>query len=116
MHIISQRSNNNKMMQKKQAIKQQKRKIYKDIKAVSTGEGLSLNTKMNVITLGAFILSIISYTVYNVWSINIALSLAITFCTITYHFLMRLAVGYAFDALMNNRADYSKKWYQSATW
>ena len=39
------------------------------------------------------------------------LTLAITFTTIAYHFNFRLVVGWAFNAIMHNRADYTKKWY-----
>lgn len=39
------------------------------------------------------------------------LSLAITFGTFSYHFVMRLLVGLAFHAAMHNRADYRKRWY-----
>lgn len=39
-------------------------------------------------------------------------SLAITFATISYHFWMRLMVGYLVNKGMDNRADYTKKRYQ----
>jgi len=38
--------------------------------------------------------------------------MAITFGAIAYHFGMRLAVGYIFDRCMNNKADYTHRWYQ----
>ena len=38
-------------------------------------------------------------------------SLAITFGTIAYHFIIRLLIGTIFDFIMNNRADVTKKWY-----
>lgn len=44
------------------------------------------------------------------------LTLAITFGTVFYHFGMRLAVGYAFNKLMNNKADVSKSWYRLRKW
>lgn len=44
------------------------------------------------------------------------LAAAITFLTTTYHFLMRLAVGFIFDRIMDNKADYTKGWYQCRTW
>ena len=40
------------------------------------------------------------------------LSLAITFGTIAYHFLMRLAVGHVIDRIMQNQADYTHPWFQ----
>lgn len=39
------------------------------------------------------------------------LSLAITFGTVSYHLVMRLLVGGAFQAMMQNRADLCKRWY-----
>lgn len=40
------------------------------------------------------------------------LSLAITFGTVSYHLVMRLLVGGAFQAMMQNRADLCKRWYR----
>ena len=36
----------------------------------------------------------------------------ITFGTFFYHFAMRLAVGYGINAIMKNKADLRKRWYQ----
>lgn len=44
------------------------------------------------------------------------LSMAITLGTILYHFVMRLLVGYMYNKIMNNKADYTKKWYQLKPW
>ncbi|HIY00608.1 MAG TPA: hypothetical protein IAA26_01980 [Candidatus Blautia faecipullorum] len=44
------------------------------------------------------------------------LAAAITFLTTAYHFLMRLAVGFMFDRIMANKADYTKRWYQCKAW
>jgi len=43
---------------------------------------------------------------------DVFFTIAITFGTTAYHFLMRLAVGYAVDAVMHNSADYTKIWFQ----
>ena len=43
---------------------------------------------------------------------DILFSLAITFGTIAYHFAMRLLVGGIVNMIMDNKADYNKKWYQ----
>ena len=40
------------------------------------------------------------------------LSLAITFGTASYHLVMRLLVGGAFQAVMQNHADLRKRWYR----
>ncbi len=39
-------------------------------------------------------------------------SLAITFGTIAYHFVMRILVGGIINTIMRNKADYNKKWYR----
>lgn len=43
---------------------------------------------------------------------NVLLSLAITCGTIAYHVVMRLLVGGVFSAVMGNKADCGKRWYQ----
>lgn len=43
---------------------------------------------------------------------GVFLSLAITFGTTSYHFVMRLFVGFIVNMIMHNRADYHKKWFQ----
>ncbi len=53
------------------------------------------------------------------YSINknvLFLSLTLTFFTTAYHFWMRLIVGYTFNILMKNKADYTKNWYQIHNW
>ena len=44
------------------------------------------------------------------------LSAAITFGTVAFHFLARLAVGLCYDRWMNNRGDWEKGWYQPRPW
>lgn len=48
------------------------------------------------------------------YDIELAEVLAITFGTTAYHLLMRLLVGWIFDKLMHNKANYHKKWYQQS--
>ena len=43
---------------------------------------------------------------------DVLFSLAITFGTIAYHFVMRILVGGIVNTIMCNKADYSKKWYR----
>ncbi len=50
--------------------------------------------------------------IYQYSSNGVILSMAITFGTIGYHFLMRLAVGYIINGLFHNQFDYNKKWFQ----
>ncbi len=40
------------------------------------------------------------------------LTLAITFGTFAYHFIMRLLIGLIFNTVMRNHADYTRRWYQ----
>ncbi len=49
---------------------------------------------------------------YKLTSVEILLSLAITFGTIAYHLTMRLLVGLVFDIVMKNKADCQKRWYR----
>lgn len=60
-----------------------------------------------------FVVLTIIFALINQFTPNTALlSIAITFGTISYHFLMRLAVGYVIDAIFHNRVDYNKKWFR----
>ena len=43
---------------------------------------------------------------------NAILTLAITFGTISYHFIMRLLTGRIINLLLHNRVDYRKRWFQ----
>lgn len=58
------------------------------------------------------VLTIIFAWIYQCHPNAVMLSMAITFGTISYHFLMRLAVGYAVDGIFHNRFDYNGKWFQ----
>ena len=49
---------------------------------------------------------------YRATSGGIWLSLAITCGTVAYHIIMRLLVGLAFNTGMQNRANYTSRWYQ----
>ena len=49
---------------------------------------------------------------YRATSGGVWLSLAITCGTVAYHIIMRLLVGLAFNAGMQNRENYTSRWYQ----
>ena len=49
---------------------------------------------------------------YRETAYGVFLSLAITFGTTSYHVVMRLLVGLTFCVVMQNKADYKKRWYQ----
>ena len=57
---------------------------------------------------GTLLLSVL----YRATSGGVWLSLAITCGTVAYHIIMRLLVGLAFSAGMQNRANYTSRWYQ----
>ncbi len=62
---------------------------------------------------GIFVaLTIIVTLIYQKNPNGALLSLAITFGTISYHFLMRLAVGYIINGIFHNRFDYRAKCFQ----
>lgn len=64
------------------------------------------------LTIASTLLTVI-FSVLVLSGIHWAVPFAITFGTFFYHFAMRLIVGYALNQLMANRADYTKRWYQS---
>lgn len=64
------------------------------------------------ITIISFILTLLFSAVYFHTENSASLSLAITMGTTLYHFAMRLAVGFFYDRIMNNKADLSRWWYQ----
>lgn len=72
------------------------------------------NLKKKILWLAAFFLA--GTVILSVWYLStpceVLLSLAITFGTTAYHFVMRLLVGLVFSSVMNNKADYRKRWYQ----
>ena len=56
--------------------------------------------------------TIVTGILYKRTSLEILLTLAITFGTTTYHFIMRWVVAFVYNSIMHNRADYRKRWYQ----
>lgn len=57
-------------------------------------------------------LTIIFTLIYQCNPNTVILSIAITFGTISYHFLMRLVVGCVINGLYHNEFDYKKKWFR----
>ena len=47
---------------------------------------------------------------------DVFLTLAITFATISYHFIMRLIVGGIVNSIMKNHADLSRPWFRQRGW
>lgn len=57
---------------------------------------------------GTVLLSVL----YRKTACKVFLPFAITFGTTSYHVVMRLLVGLVFCVVMQNKADYKKRWYQ----
>jgi len=64
------------------------------------------------IAVVTFALSVIFSILNAIFDSAVWLFLTITFATVTYHFGMRLFVGFVFDRIMNNKVDYNRKWFQ----
>ena len=67
---------------------------------------------MKIIAWVSVLLTIVTLVIYRFKTSEVFFATAITFGTVSYHFLMRLLVGSLFDLLMNNKVDYSKKWFR----
>ena len=67
---------------------------------------------MKLLTVISFVLAVVFGVLWITGSIW-ADGFAITFGTFFYHFAMRLAVGYGIDAIMGNKADLRKAWFQT---
>lgn len=66
-----------------------------------------------VLFTAGFIVFVIAYRMTGE---EILFSTAITFGTCSYHFVMRLIVGYGINAVYHNRMDYHTKWFQMRPW
>ena len=71
---------------------------------------------MKFITIFSFITTIIMSVLFLCFNKNIFLVFAITFGTTFYHLGIRLLIGFFYNSVMNNRADYTKKWYRVSPW
>lgn len=58
------------------------------------------------------ILTIIFVVFYQVFEKSVFKTLAISFGTTAYHFVMRLCVGFLIHVIFKNNFDYRKKWFQ----
>jgi hypothetical protein len=67
---------------------------------------------MNRIALSATAMTLICAAFYMNTENGFSLTLAITFGTISYHFIMRLLVGFIINSLLNNHVDYRRRWFQ----
>ncbi len=67
---------------------------------------------IKIFALIVVVVTVIFSMVYQFTAVPAILSLAITFGTISYHFVMRLAVGYLINGIFHNKMDYRRKWFQ----
>lgn len=67
---------------------------------------------MKKIFITSFFATICFFILYYFMEIHFFFSCTITFGTIAYHFGIRLLIGEIFNRKMQNKADYTKKWYQ----
>ena len=68
--------------------------------------------QMKKISIISLLLTICFSILYRITSQHVFFPLAITFGTTAYHFIIRLLIGFLFHLKMQNKADYTKKWYQ----
>lgn len=71
-----------------------------------------LAKKIKVSALISVVLTMIFSLIQQYRPSAIVLSVAITWGTISYHFLMRLVVGYVIDGIFHNRINYNLKWFR----
>lgn len=71
-----------------------------------------MDKKMKRIALLSTLLTIFSFLLYKNIEKDLFLTLAITFGTIAYHFVMRLIIGTMINLLLNNQVNYRKRWFQ----
>lgn len=88
--------------------------IKSDFKIIGYGD-LDMAKLMNLITSFCFIMTLILSVLCH-FDKATYLTLTITFATIFYHFGIRLLIGFLYNIIMKNQADYTKKWYQLHSW
>ncbi|MBR4883737.1 MAG: hypothetical protein IKZ33_00315 [Lentisphaeria bacterium] len=67
---------------------------------------------MKLIAVFSTVIAVIFAGLYWSTGSDATLTLAITFGTAAYHFVMRLLVGSVIDLLLNNHVDYRKRWFR----
>ena len=67
---------------------------------------------MKTTAVTALVLTILFSLLYHFTDGGIFFSLAVTAGTVAYHFTIRLLIGNLIDKIMNNKADYTKRWFR----
>ncbi len=65
---------------------------------------------MKICALVSVVLTAVFLCLHRACLVDIAF--AITFGTFSYHFCMRLLVGWIYDRVLHNRVDYNRKWFR----
>ena len=68
--------------------------------------------KIKTVAIVSFLLTVLCSVLYYYKEWEVALTFAITFGTIAYHFIMRLVVGFVLNLIMHNHADYNSFWFR----
>lgn len=71
---------------------------------------------MKSIATGTSVITLTLVFAYRRFPLDILLSLAISFGTTAYHFIMRLAAGYLIPKLTDYNFDYRHRWFQPRYW
>jgi len=71
---------------------------------------------MIVVSVLGLVVTVTMALLYVYLKKGVFLTLAITFGTIFYHFGIRLLIGLLFNLFMNNKADYTRRWYRVHGW
>jgi hypothetical protein len=69
---------------------------------------------MKLTSFFAILAAVVCTGIYIYIGSGLCFSLAITFGTTAYHFLMRLIVGHLFDGILHNTVDYRRKWFRQS--
>lgn len=68
---------------------------------------------MKIIAVFTTIITIIFSYIYITINKNVYLTLAISFGTTAYHFIMRLVIGYIINWIMHNKANYNNNYFKT---
>ena len=71
---------------------------------------------MKTVAVAAPVLTAVFAVLYHFFPFGAYLSLAITFGTIAYHFVMRLIVGLIYNVTMRNHANYNAAYFRQRSW
>jgi len=67
---------------------------------------------MKAIAVASVLITLLCTVLHMKTGNELSVTLAITFGTISYHFVMRLVVGGVIDLLLNNHVNYHARWFQ----